>query len=169
VNADEIGARLRAAAPSAGRESPDLDRQAFEKAGELREALLAAGQSFGTETVFSDTEGHKLDFLRRARAAGYVVFLVFIGLTDAQLSRARVVQRVEAGGHDVPDEKLDARFPRTLANLRSAIQEVDEAFIVDNSDADLEPYRPVAIYLGGRLDWRSDRMPVWANGLPGLE
>ncbi len=160
---------LRGTRPALGGASGDFDRRAFEQAQALRESTLAQGLSFCTETVFSDTQGDKLDFLRRAHANGYVVFLVFIGITDAELSKARVLQRVEEGGHDVPDEKLDARFPRTLANLRLAIEKVDEAYLFDNSDPDLEPYRPVAVYLDGRLELRSDPIPGWAKGLPGLD
>jgi len=33
---------------------------------------------------------------------GYVVVLIFIGLDSADLSRGRVMERVEAGAHDVP-------------------------------------------------------------------
>jgi hypothetical protein len=32
--------------------------------------------------------------------------------------------RVSQGGHDVPVDKLNARFPRTMANLERAIREV---------------------------------------------
>jgi hypothetical protein len=54
-------------------------------------------------------------------ARGFAVFLVFIGLESGALSIARVQQRVQQGGHDVPDDRLRARFPRTLANLREAV------------------------------------------------
>lgn len=164
VNADEIGAAIQAVSTSG---SENLDRLAFTKAEELRQYLLAGRLSFCTETVFSDPEGAKLDFLRRARTSGYAVFLVFIGLDDPQLSAARVMQRVEAGGHDVPDEKLWRRFPRTLANLKAAIGLVDEVFVFDNSSVD-EPFRPVAVYAGGELVERFARVPPWANDLPGL-
>jgi len=59
--------------------------------------------------------------VRHCQAKGYFVLLVFVGLESADLSRGRVMQRVEAGGHDVPDGKIDSRFPRTFANLRQAI------------------------------------------------
>jgi len=162
VNADEIGKALREAG-GAGSDA-DYDRLAFSETEELRHSLLEQRLSFCTETVFSDPRGAKLDFLRRARKAGYAVLMVFIGLDDAQLSLARVMQRVDAGGHDVPDEKIEQRFPRTLANLRAAIEIVNEAFLFDNS-SDVQPFRPVAIYSDGKLLERFDPVPPWADGL----
>ena len=37
---------------------------------------------------------------------GYVVVLIFIGLDSADLSRGRVMERVEAGGHDVAEFRV---------------------------------------------------------------
>jgi len=165
VNADRIAHDLRAADPSASRD--EVDRRAFTEAERLRVAFVEAGLSFCTETVFSDPERAKLRLLEQARARSATVFLIFIGLESHALSVARVKQRVAQGGHDVPDEKLRARFPRTLANLRAAIPIVHEAFLFDNSSYD-SPYRPVAVYLGGRPASRHPPLPRWTEGLPGL-
>lgn len=165
VNADRAAAILRAARPEAPAE--DIDRLAFAQAEDLRRALLEARLSFCTETVFSDPAGAKLGFLDDARARGFATFLIFIGLESADLSVGRVTQRVQQGGHDIRDEKLHARFPRTLANLRAAIPVADEAFLFDNSSADT-PYRIVAVYRRGRLASRHPPLPGWTRGLPGL-
>jgi predicted ABC-type ATPase len=162
VNTDAIAARLREAAP---RRAAGLDRLAFQRAEELRDALLTARTSFCTETVFSDPHGAKLQYLARARADGYAVLLIFIGLDSAALSAARVEQRVRRGGHDVPEEKIRARFGRTLANLRAALSVVDDAFLFDNSSA-RQPFRPVAVYSGGRLVEEHPPLPAWAVDLP---
>jgi predicted ABC-type ATPase len=165
VNADRVARQLRDADPGASAER--IDRRAFTTAEALRRALIAARLSFATETVFSDPVGAKLATIGKARARGFVVFLVFIGLAGPELSVARVRQRVEQGGHDVPDDKLHARFPRTLANLRAAVAIVDEAFVLDNSSAD-HPYRIVAVYAGGQVVSRHAPLPAWTRGLPGL-
>jgi predicted ABC-type ATPase len=165
VNADRIARALRDADPTAS--SDDIDRRAFTEAENLRAALVEAGLSFCTETVFSDPAGARLSFLEGARTRGFVVFLVFIGLDNPALAVARVQQRVNQGGHDIPDEKLHARFPRTLANLRAAIPVADEAFLLDNSSYDM-PYRVVAVYRGGQLVSQHPLLPEWMRGLPGL-
>ncbi len=71
--------------------------------------------------------GSKLDFLKECQSQGYVVTLIFIGLDSTDLSRGRVMQRVEAGGHDVPNEKIATRFPGTFTNLRQALSFVNQA------------------------------------------
>ncbi|OLC17514.1 MAG: hypothetical protein AUH29_01720 [Candidatus Rokubacteria bacterium 13_1_40CM_69_27] len=161
VNADRIARVLRNADPTAS--SDDVDRRAFIEAERLRRAFLEARLSFCTESVFSDP----LKFLKEARVRGFAVFLIFIGLDSPVLAAARVRQRVQHGGHDVPDEKLHARFPRTLANLRAAIPIVDEAFLFDNSSYDT-PYRVVAVYQRGQIVSRHPPLPLWTRGLPGL-
>jgi predicted ABC-type ATPase len=165
VNADRVAHALRSADPSAPPD--DIERRAFAEAERLRAAFVEARLPFCTETVFSDPVGAKRGFLESARAGGFIVFLIFIGLDSPLVSVARVKQRVQHGGHDVPDAKLHARFPRTLANLGAAIPLVDEAFVFDNSSYD-EPYRIIAVYERGRLVSRHPPLPPWTRGLPGL-
>lgn len=164
VNADLMKKQLLG---DKARDSSEADLAAFRMAEKFRRTLLDARASFCTETVFSDTQGAKLGFLREARAVGYSVFLIFIGLESKELSMARVQQRVEAGGHDVPDEKLEARFDRTLNNLREAVLIASESYLYDNSSA-RKPFRPIAVYHDGRLINRYPPLPKWAPGLPGL-
>src|SRR5260370_20956048 len=90
-------------------------------AAALRRALIIRRESFIFETVFSDPVGDKVSFLEEVAGIGYVVVLCFIGLSSSQLSIERVAMRALRGGHDVPDEKLRSRFPRTLVNLQRAV------------------------------------------------
>jgi hypothetical protein len=69
VNADEIGKALRETGVAGS--GMDYDRVAFDETEALRWSFLEQGLPFCTETVFSDPGGAKLDFLRRARKAGY--------------------------------------------------------------------------------------------------
>ena len=165
VNADRFAAPMRAAEPAMAQ--AEIDRRAFEQAEQLRRDFIEARVSFCTESVFSDAVGAKIKALQNARAMGFVVFLVFIGLDDVPLSVARVNQRVAQGGHDIAFDKLHARFPRTLANLRAAVAVVDEAFLFDNSSYDY-PYRVVAVYRNGRLAEKRPPLPAWTHGLAGL-
>jgi predicted ABC-type ATPase len=165
VNADRVARTLREADPTAA--AGEVERRAFAEAEKLRAAFVEAGLSFCTETVFSDTVGSKLAFLDRARRQGFAVVLIFIGIDGPELSVARVMQRVRDGGHDVPDVKLKARFPRTLKNLARALPLADESFLFDNSSFG-SPFRLVATYSSGKLASQHPPIPAWARGLPGL-
>ena len=143
VNADDIARALRPETPAH-----------FSYAGAViaeaaRRELVTQRASFCMETVFSDPGGQKLQFLRAARASGYCVVFLWIRLSDAQLSAARVSQRVARGGHDVPQDKLAARFERTRRNAAEALGFVDIAAVIDNSSVDA-PYRLEEWWEGGR-------------------
>lgn len=147
VNPDVIERELRTTAPDAVAASPYA---AARLATARREELLREAKSFCMETVLSDPQGDKVDLLRRARESGYRIVLVFIGVEEPTLLIGRVMQRVEAGGHDVPDEKILGRYPRTLRNLQPALRLAHHAFLFDNSSAS-EPYRHVATFVDGTL------------------
>jgi predicted ABC-type ATPase len=130
-----------------------------------RAEMIERGESFVTETVFSDPHGTKLDMLRAAVEAGFAVRLVYIGIVSPELSKNRVAQRVAIGGHDVPTEKLAGRFVRSLENLKAAIAIVPVVKVYDNSSS-IEPFRLLARFENGNLVDRADgRMPAWTKGI----
>lgn len=154
VNADQIARTLAPDDPGS------IAYGAAEVADRERRELLALRRSFIMETVFSDPAGDKLAFLREAQTAGYAVILLFVGIVSPELSILRVAQRALEGGHDVPPDKLQQRFPRTQRNLAAALGFVDVALIFDNSSID-EPYRHVATWHNGSEVSRNADAPGW--------
>lgn len=139
----------------------DVDAyQAAEVAAKLRQEFVNQGESFIFETVFSDPVGDKLAFLKQAVQHGYTVVMCFIGLADTDRSEERVAMRVSQGGHDVPTGKLNARFPRTMANLKRAIRELSCVFVFDNDDL-RTPFRLAAIFQNGRRTFLAKSIPSW--------
>jgi predicted ABC-type ATPase len=132
----------------------------------LRRQLVEQRESFVFETVFSDPVGDKLSFLKKAAAAGYTVVLCFIGISGPEVSEERVAMRVSQGGHDVPAEKLVARFPRTLANLKTAIRELPHVWIFDNDDL-RTPFRNIAVFEAGQRTALNAPVPDWFKPLVG--
>ena len=133
-------------------------------ADEARVLFVANGESFITETVFSDPVGAKLDFLRRAIGAGYEVQVHFIGISGVDLSEARVIQRVAQGGHDVPQDRLERRFHQSLRNLADAITFVPDVRVFDNSATD-QPFRLVLRTARGRITFQERPPPDWLVGV----
>jgi predicted ABC-type ATPase len=127
-----------------------------------RLAYLEVNAGFITETVFSDPDGRKLEFLRKAIAAGYDVQLIYIGLANPELAQMRVAQRVADGGHAVPAAKVASRYPRSLENLAEALKFVPTVLLFDNS-AHAE-YHRLGIFKDGRLiEKTKDGIPRWAQ------
>ena len=112
------------------------------------------------ETVFSDSAGDKVAFLREAVESGYTVVVCYIGLANPGISEERVAMRVSQGGYDVPAKKLKSRFPRTLANLKAAITKLPDILVYDNSDL-RRPFQRIAVFHNSRVTYRSKRVPAW--------
>lgn len=153
VNADVLALKLNV--------DPYLGAQL---ANELRRALIARRESFVFETVLSDPVGDKIAFLEDCANAGYTVVLCFIGLASIGQSEERVAMRVSQGGHDVPADKLQARFPRSIANLKRAIERLPHVLIFDNSALD-QPFRQIAVFHATRLVFHRENTPDWLRNV----
>lgn len=152
VNADVIAAREWP--NDAAAHAYDASRMAAER----RVELLAARTSFVTETVFS--HGSKIDLVKAAAEADYLVTLHVV-LVPEDLAVARVANRVENDGHDVPEEKVRSRYARLWSLVAEAIALVDEATVYDNSSAS-EPFRVVASFSRGVAVSK----PAWPRWTP---
>ncbi|MFW2357802.1 AAA family ATPase [Hydrogenophaga sp.] len=128
-----------------------------------RAALLAAGRSFVSETVFSHPS--KLQLMKDARAAGFRTVLLVVCVDDAQQLVRRVAQRVREGGHAVPPDRILARYPRTLVHLKDAVRLADLALLYDTSGAAIQPPRLVARCRRGLPPVVPGKLPTWAAGV----
>ena len=108
------------------------------------------------ETVFSHES--KVDLVRRASRAGYIVVLHLI-IVPEDLAVARVGDRVANGGHAVPEDKIRSRHNRLWRHVAEAIGIADQAHVYDNTSAK-SPFKPVAIYRAGTLV-QQPRWPAW--------
>lgn len=134
-----------------------------------RQQLLSQGRSFITETVFSHPS--KLELMTTAKDRGYRVHLHVV-LIPEELSVARVANRVEHGGHDVPEDKIRGRYTRLWGHLRAAVAVADDAWVYDNSRA-ASPLRVVAQFVSGQLvtaptwpAWMSSRLDLPDSATP---
>jgi predicted ABC-type ATPase len=126
VNADLIAAGLSPFQP---------DAAAF-AAGRLMlreiERHVRAGKSFAFETTLSGR--HYATRIPRWQVAGYRVKLFFLRLASPELAIARVRQRVQAGGHDIPESVIQRRFQAGWLNFSDLYKQiVDEWALYDNS------------------------------------
>ncbi len=102
----------------------------------IRESLLESGISFSFETVMSHPS--KLAFMEKAHQQGYRVYLYYVATQSAEINIGRVRSRTKEGGHDVPKNKIEERYVRSLQNLYPAVRHADRAYIFDNSGTHFE-------------------------------
>lgn len=87
--------------------------------------------------------------------------LVFIHLSNPDLNKLRVMQRVSEGGHPVPSDKIAERIPRTLVLMKEAVRQADCSLVFDNSSHE-NPFRPIAIKCGDDVKRYKEPLPDWA-------
>lgn len=111
--------------------SPEAVLKAANYCAELRETCLSERKSFVFETVMSAEE--KVDFIIRAKQAGFFIRLFFISTSHPSINAARIASRVMKGGHDVPITKIISRYYKSLANCKTVVPIVDRLYVYDNS------------------------------------
>lgn len=176
INADRIAARERPDhrlpgepddLPSEPTDMPDewpddpQDRAklAARVAAAQRDRLIAARRPFVTETVFSHES--KIDLVSHAVSAGFRIELHIV-IVPVELSVARVAQRHAGGGHDVPEDRIRARYERLWDYLAQAVRLADDTVVWDstNVEPDRPAFRPVAVFEHGQPT-RSPDWPEW--------
>lgn len=98
---------------------------------EWREQCLKEKKSFVFETVMSADD--KIDFILRAKQAGYFIRIFFIATSSPTINAARIAGRVIEGGHDVPISKIISRYSKSIENCRFIADKVDRLYVYDNS------------------------------------
>jgi predicted ABC-type ATPase len=111
--------------------SAEAVKSAADFCEEWREKCLTDKKSLIFETVMS-TPG-KLDFIRRAKSAGYFVRVFFISTSSPSINAARIAGRVLRGGHDVPIPKIISRYMKSIVNCAELSREVNRLYVYDNS------------------------------------
>lgn len=114
------------------------------------------GQSFIYESTAAGRTPLKL--LRLTKEHNYNTAVIFVGLSNPKLSLLRVLQRVRGGGHNIPPEDIERRYPRILKNLPDLIVESDISIIFDNSEK--QPYQPIIMVDDNTITY-FNKYPKW--------
>lgn len=143
--------------------SPEAVMKAARLATEKRYECLEQKKDFVFETVFSSNE--KLEFVHKAKEAGFFIRLFFVCTKDPEINVSRIVKRYLNGGHEVPISKIISRYYKSITNAKLAIALVDRAYIYDNS---VENELPQLLYRttdGKIFKQYTSVLPEWAQAL----
>ena len=130
---------------------------------DLRETCLAEKRSFVFETVFSADD--KVEFLLRAKRAGYFVRLFFISTSTPEINAARIAKRVIEGGHDVPISKIISRHAKSIANCTTIASVVDRLYVYDNSTENQDARILFRLTNGKLVKKYTNDIPAWAQSI----
>ena len=102
--------------------------------------LLKRQQDFAVETTLATRT--LLKIAKTAQAAGYTITLLYFWLNSPELAIERVKARVEAGGHNIPEETIRRRYQVGIYYFFNYYAPVCERWILaDNSQI---PFRVIA-------------------------
>jgi predicted ABC-type ATPase len=142
--------------------SPEAVIKAANKAAELREEYLLKKGGILFETVLSAAD--KLDYIKRAKRAGYFIRLFFVGTDHPSINASRIVRRVMEGGHDVPISKIISRFNKSIRNCGLIASFVDRLYVYDNSEEFAEP-KLLFRATNGKLEKVYTDVNIWAQSI----
>ncbi|MFC4231626.1 hypothetical protein ACFOW1_06980 [Parasediminibacterium paludis] len=129
----------------------------------LRTKMLEKRITFSFETVFSHPSN--IDIMKEAVDAGYKVYLYMVCTESPEINKYRVSYRVTQNGHNVPPNKIEERYYRSLDLMFPAAQLCYQAYFFDNSKED-SPFNLFAQFkkVNGKKEWdkidKSD-VPHW--------
>lgn len=130
---------------------------------QLREDSLVKKQSLIFETVLSTTQ--KIDYIKRAKEAGFFVRLFFVSTCSPVINAARIAKRVMEGGHDVPIPKIISRYNRSIVNCHIVSQFVDRTYVYDNSVENAEAQLLFRMVSGKMFKTYAKTIPEWAKAI----
>jgi len=131
---------------------------------------IARGESHAFETTLG---GNTLPMRLAAASSSHDVLIWYCGLATPELHIDRVRARVRAGGHDIPRDKIHARWRSSIQNLIALLPYATRVQVYDNS-AQVAPGQAVpdpvllAQWANGRLRYPHESAqlrltPDWAK------
>ena len=125
----------------------------------LRKKLLETKATFTFETVMSHPS--KVELLKAVQQAGYRTYLYFVATDDPAINVSRVRNRIGLGGHPVPEDRIVARYHRSLNLLMEAIRHTNRAYVFDNSGENTAHTWLAEITDGRTLEMKTNQVPAW--------
>jgi predicted ABC-type ATPase len=126
INADLIARGLSPFDPDAG--MLRAGRTVLERIAEFTKART----DFAFETTLSGRT--YVTLLRGVKRAGFQLHMFYLWIPSPDLALLRIRDRVEGGGHNVPERDVRRRFSRTLGNLFTLYRPLlDTLHCFDNS------------------------------------
>jgi len=142
--------------------SPEAVIKAAKRAAELREECLLKKEGVLFETVLSAPD--KIDYIWRAKNAGYFIRLFFVGTDHPSINASRIAHRVMEGGHDVPINKIISRFSKSITNCCVLSTMVNKLYVYDNSVDFAEP-KLLFKATAGKLEKSYNEINHWAQNI----
>lgn len=166
-NPDVESRRIREDNP--GLSEQEVNSRAWHLGRDLLELAIENDDDYAFETTLGGQSITRLLLEAAERDRKLSVF--YCGLTSVELHLERVAARVARGGHDIPEDKIRARWKTSILNMMTLLPLCYKLAVWDNSEpADSLGPQPVKLFsmTEGRFDpdgHPNSDMPNWAKPL----
>lgn len=116
---------------------------------------FADGVTFNQETTLCGKS--TINAIIKAKEQGYIIELHYIGVDSVDIAKQRIRDRVEAGGHGIPEKDVERRYEESFKNLAAIIPHCDLVALYDNTNQ----FRRFAIIKQGKAVIMSRNVPQW--------
>jgi len=134
-NPDQAARRILSAnllSGNSGISQLEANSAAWHEGKRLLERAITEKLDFAFETTLGGkTIANLLD---QALSEGIEVRIWYVGLDSVERHIARVRSRVAQGGHDIPEDKIRARYAQSRLNLIRLLPRLTELLLYDNSE-----------------------------------
>jgi len=116
---------------------------------------LEMGINFTQETTLSGLR--TLKTIKKAREQDYFIRLYYVGVNSPDESIKRIKNRVEKGGHNIPEQDVIRRYSKRFEDLLNILPYCNEVKFYDNENGFVEK----AEYKNGVLITKGSSIPAW--------
>ena len=109
--------------------------------------LLDQGADFSIETTLATRS--LVNTIRQAKEKGYSITLLYLWVQSPEIAIKRVRDRVEHGGHNIPDDVLRRRYQYGLSYLFNTYMPISDRWVI--ADNTISPFVVIAEGGKGRL------------------
>lgn len=107
------------------------DYTAMMSTTQLVRDYILGGKGFIYETVFSHPD--KIELIKLTKENGFKIIIIYVSTLNPNINILRVQKRVAQGGHNVPQEKITARYYRCVQNIELGKKLADQFIEINNS------------------------------------
>ena len=125
-----------------GSDQTQANARAWNAGRERLEQAISQQTSFALETTLG---GDTITALLARAAATHDVVMIYCGLASPQMHVERVRLRVQHGGHDIPEAKIQERWIASRANLIRLLPRLTRLQVFDEAEQETRPIRVLLI------------------------
>lgn len=129
--------------------------EAGKKAFKLIEEYIERKTDFNFESTFSGLG--IFEIIKKAKRIGFKISIIYIAI-DKELSKERIKNRVIKGGHEIQNDIIERRYPKSINNFNRYFKLFDDILFFENNKSE---HNLLLSIKDKKLEFISTNTPKW--------